>query len=63
MQMAKETKEKEAQAKVAKAKMLRIRFSACGAGGGIEPGVKRSETPGIRRNVARKAREAGGSLL
>src|SRR5262245_4684176 len=43
--------------------MSRIQFSACGAGGGIRPGVERSGTPGIHCDKAYQAREAGGSLL
>jgi hypothetical protein len=44
-------------------KIMRIRILACGAGGRVKPGVERSGTPGIRRDTANQAREAGGSWL
>src|SRR5262245_40209535 len=44
-------------------RMMRLRILACGAGGRVKPGVERSGTPGIRRDTANRAREAGGSWL
>ena len=44
-------------------RIMRLRILACGAGGRVKPGVERSGTPGIRRETANQAREAGGSWL